>query len=177
MAIRLKTLFEKLKGLEKKYGRKPIPTTDYRALYDALVRDKDICRRTKRAFYEGDYADAVAKAFKCIEVYVRDKTGLQENPVPLMQKTFSEDAPYIKLNSLKSKSERNEQVGYMNIFAGCMMGIRAPSVHEHDYHDHPEIALELLVLASHLMKKVKGALFLTDTKKAIMGSLEEKKKK
>ena len=52
---------------------------------------------------------------------------------------------------------KDEQRGYMDIFAGSMTGIRNPRAHEHDLADEPEVALELLVLANHLMRKLDAA--------------------
>ena len=45
----------------------------------------------------------------------------------------------------------------MDIFAGSMTGIRNPRAHEHDLVDEPEVALELLALANHLMRKLDAA--------------------
>ena len=42
----------------------------------------------------------------------------------------------------------------MDIFAGVMAGIRNPRAHEHELEDEPEVALELIILANHLMRKL-----------------------
>ena len=74
-----------------------------------------------------------------------------------MRKAFSAQSPIIQLNKLKSESEKNEQRGYMDIYAGVMSGIRNPRAHEHKLQDKPEEALELLVLANHLMRRLEAA--------------------
>ena len=42
----------------------------------------------------------------------------------------------------------------MDIFAGVMGGIRNPRAHEHEIVDDPEAALEMLIIANHLMRKL-----------------------
>ncbi|PZN08175.1 MAG: hypothetical protein DIU69_10450 [Bacillota bacterium] len=59
--------------------------------------------------------------------------------------------------TVKLESERDEQLGYMEIFSGCMTGIRNPRAHEHDWEDSERRALELLTLANHLVERVLAA--------------------
>ena len=60
----------------------------------------------------------------------------------------------LRINDLGSSSKKDEQRGYMDIFAGVMAGIRNPRAHEHELEDEPEVALELIILANHLMRKL-----------------------
>ena len=45
----------------------------------------------------------------------------------------------------------------MDLFAGSMTGVRNPRAHEYKLTDEPEVALELLILANHLMRKLQAA--------------------
>lgn len=125
--------------------------------FDQLVTS-DLLRQSSRAlFVDGYYARAVEEAFKCLNNAVKDKSGDQRDGAPLMRAVFSPNAPILKLNPLQSPSERDEQQGYMDLFAGAMTGIRNPRAHEHSLVDAGEVALELLTLANHLMRKLDGA--------------------
>lgn len=74
-----------------------------------------------------------------------------------MQKVFSPNKPKLKLNSGVTSSEQNEQSGYMQIFAGCMTGIRNPRAHDSDWEDTEDRALQLLMLANHLIERAQMA--------------------
>ena len=74
-----------------------------------------------------------------------------------MRTAFSAKSPILLLNSFLSQSDRNEQLGYMDLYAGAMTGVRNPRAHEHDMEDDPQVALELLVIANHLMRKLNGS--------------------
>jgi len=115
----------------------------------------EIVRVSKRRFVFPQYADAVEAAFKEINDLVKKeflKLGNEElDGVKLMRTVFSPQNPKIKLTENISESEKNIQEGYMNIFAGAMMGIRNPKVHANVIINEKD-AWEKIVLASHLMK-------------------------
>ena len=126
--------------------------------FDELVTNELIRQASGALFRNGHYARAVEEAFKCLNNAVKDKSGRSSaNGAGLMKTVFSANSPVLKLNALQSQSERDEQLGYMEIYAGSMTGIRNPRAHEHKLVDSPDEALELLVLANHLMRKLDGS--------------------
>jgi uncharacterized protein Ymh len=56
---------------------------------------------------------------KCLDNEVKSRSGSDQDGAALMQHALSLAAPRIKLNSLETKSERDEQLGYMQTEAGC----------------------------------------------------------
>ena len=123
--------------------------------FDLLVTDAGLREASRDLFMHGYYAEAVRKAYLYIDNIVRDKSGqVEKYGADLMLTAFSVNNPLLKLNSLRTKSERNEQSGYMHILQGVMMGIRNPRSHEYDFEDTQDEALEMLVLANHLVRKV-----------------------
>jgi uncharacterized protein (TIGR02391 family) len=67
------------------------------------------------------------------------------------------ESPAVKLNALQTQSEKDEQEGYAQIFAGCMLGVRNPRAHDPDWPDEPVTALELIMLGQHLMRRLDAA--------------------
>lgn len=131
---------------------------DINSVFDFLIDDPDIRECSEDLFKSKKYKHAVTDTYVCLNNFIKSKSGLNHLDGPkLMRHAFSLSVPKLKLNDLRTMSQKDEQEGYMNIFAGCMIGIRNPRSHEHKLQDHPEIALEMLVFANHLMKKAKIA--------------------
>lgn len=138
--------------------RQPIkPEVDLLKMYFHAVRDQDLRDATQKLFADGHYARAVEEAYKCLNGLVKQRAGLSDDGSSLMKKAFSAGNPILKFNPLRTESHRNEQLGYMEIFAGCMTGIRNPRAHEHRLKDDPETAIELLTWANHLVVKARKA--------------------
>ncbi len=118
---------------------------------------EDIIRVAKNKFEDGYYADAVESAFKEINKRVKEiiknKTGEELDGASLMYKAFSEKTPVIVLDDLFSETGRNIQKGYMQIFAGAMIGIRNPKAHE-NITISKERAIHFIFLASLLIYKL-----------------------
>ena len=137
-----------------------IPTLkeyDAISLFDSLITDQNLRVTTRKLFIDGHYALAVEEGFKCVNNAVKSRSGLNADGAGLMRTVFSPNKPILKLNDLKTVSQRDQQQGYMDIFAGCMTGIRNPRAHEHRYWDEINVALELLALANHLLQMANKA--------------------
>ena len=122
-------------------------------LFDFVVQDDGLRRVCRKLFADGYYALAVLKAWIYIDNMVRQKSRIiGKDGADLMRAAFSPKNPVLRLNDMRSRSDENQQQGYMEIFAGSMIGIRNPRAHEHNLDDNPEEALEMLVMANHLMR-------------------------
>lgn len=141
--------------------RGPIPSDEgdeRTSTFDEVVDDDDLIDASRPLFLDGHYASAVLEAFKCLNDYVKETSGIvDKDGAKLMTHVFSASSPTLALNDLGSVSQRDEQTGYMQIFAGAMTGIRNPRAHEHAFDDDPTTALELLGLANHLMRVARRA--------------------
>ncbi len=164
-----------LQGAIDKLGMgRPSPKTvtpkpkDFVGLYDILVTSEALRDVTRKLFVDGYYARAVEEAYKCLVNVVKDKSDLSSDGKDLMDRAFSEKNPVLKLNALKTTSQKDEQIGYMLIFGGCVVGIRNPRAHDHPKIDSPEAALEMLVWANHLMRFVDEAKRVRKRKKALI---------
>lgn len=108
-------------------------------------------------FDGGFYGDAVESCFKAVNEAVKriyqDATGKEADGAGLMTSAFSVNGPAIKLTDLKTQSDRDEQQGYMSIYAGAMTGIRNPKAHG-NLNPDPRRTLHLISLASLLMLRI-----------------------
>jgi len=75
----------------------------------------------------------------------------------LMMQAFAGSPPPIKLNSLATTTENDEQKGVQFLFAGSMLAIRNPRGHEHSLRDDPDLCLDHLSLASMLLRRLEEA--------------------
>ena len=127
-------------------------------LYDQIITDEGLWRVSRKLFADGHYTRAVEESFKYLNNSVKSKSGLSnKDGADLMRAAFSTHNPALKINALQSRSDEDEQKGYMEIYVGVMIGIRNPRVHEHELVDEPQIALELLVCANHLMRMLNNS--------------------
>jgi len=143
----------------RKFARsRPEIETNLHFLYETLRLHPTIRRVSESLFKTGHYAQAIFEAFKCIEVMVREKSGITDKDgQTLMAHVFNESQPILRLNLLHTTSERDEQVGFKFIFMGCMTGVRNPKAHDIVRQRDPYRTLEYLSLASLLAKRVDEA--------------------
>ena len=126
--------------------------------YDLFVTDGGLNRACRSLFSSGHYAEAVQKAFTYLDNMVRRKSEKYEKSgADLMRAAFSANNPALRLNDLETVSDRNEQLGYMEMLAGAMRAIRNPRSHEYDLTDRPEVAIEMMVMANHFMRVLNKA--------------------
>jgi uncharacterized protein (TIGR02391 family) len=112
---------------------------------------------SKKLFDDGHYAAATFEAYKLVDKEVAGMAKIRESGVKLMMRAFSEQSPLIKLTSLSSTSEKDEQEGYKFIFSGSVMAIRNPRGHEFGVQDSPTECLDHLSLASMLLRRLESA--------------------
>lgn len=107
-----------------------------------------IAQKVWASFLRGDYDTAVFQAFKEVEVRVREGGRFSETDigVPLMRKAFEP-----KLGPLSDKNTPlPEQESLAHLFAGAIGSYKNPHSHR-NVAISPEEAVEMIVLASHLL--------------------------
>jgi uncharacterized protein (TIGR02391 family) len=135
----------------------PADVPDPLALFDAIVTEPELRDETRQLFADGHYPQAVEEGFKYLNNLVKRRTNLNADGSGLMTNAFSLNDPLLRLSKLTTQSQKDQQLGYMQILAGSMTGIRNPRAHEHKYLDEPRNAIELLGLCNHLVRIVTGA--------------------
>lgn len=109
---------------------------------------------SKQLFIDGHYSQAIFESCKLLNRKVQEISGLTIDGKALMQQAFSPNNPLIKLNDLASQSDKDEQEGFMHLFAGTMHGIRNPKGHEVINLKDPYKALDYLSFISLLFKRL-----------------------
>ena len=131
------------------------------SLYDHLIVNESLREKTRELYFDGHYTRVIEEAFKLIDNLVKEKASIAPSSSltgsKLMQMAFSRERPLLRLNQGSSASEADEQLGYMQLFAGCMTGVRNPIAHDANWKDSKMQALQLLVFAEHLIEKVEMA--------------------
>jgi len=112
---------------------------------------------SKRKFDNEFYADSVETALKEVNCIIKNEfkkiSGEELDGAKLIQKVFSVNNPVFQFADITTETGRNIQQGYMNIFAGAMIGIRNPKAHNNLNPDKIK-AIHLLQIASFMMIKL-----------------------
>ena len=74
-----------------------------------------------------------------------------------MNHVFSPNNPLLTFENIETQTGKDVQIGYMNIFAGAMTGIRNPKAHENQIISK-DMAIKRLIFASLLMDKIDEAI-------------------
>jgi uncharacterized protein (TIGR02391 family) len=117
----------------------------------------EIQKVSKRLFIDGHYAQAIFEAFKRVNNLVKEKSERKDlDGKSLMLHVFSPNNPVLRFNDLQSQTDKDEQEGFMHLFAGAMSGIRNPKGHENIVQTDKFITLEYLMFASLLCKRLEN---------------------
>jgi uncharacterized protein (TIGR02391 family) len=141
---------------------------DPNTIFDHLQLHPVIKNASEKLFKDKHYAQAIFEAYKALINYVKEKSGEKTlDGQELMEEVFSvnydrrtleiKKKPILQLNELSTREDIDEQMGFMHLFRGSVMGIRNPKAHGLIKQEDPFKALEYLSLASLLAKRVDEA--------------------
>jgi len=122
-------------------------------LFDKMRFHPKIVNASRALFEDEHYAQAIFEAFKAVENFVREKSGLSSYGKNLMATAFNEEDPIIKVPEA-GYFDKDVQEGFKFLFMGATQGIRNPKAHKEIVQNDPFITLEYLGLASFLLKRI-----------------------
>lgn len=91
-------------------------------LYDRMIHHPEVRAVTRDLYRDGYYSMSVEQCFKFINKSVKDRSRSDKDGKGLMFAALASDSPLLRLNAMQTQSEKDEQEGYAQIFAGCMLG-------------------------------------------------------
>jgi len=116
-----------------------------------------IIRSSYHHYRTGHYRDAVFNAIVAVFDLIRDRTDLDDDGASLVGKVFSLEDPFLVLDSLENDSGKNQQKGFIQMLQGAYLGIRNPKAHLLNADLTETSAVQYLVFASLLARRVEEA--------------------
>lgn len=114
-------------------------------------------KNCKKLFDDGHCSQATFEACKYVDNEIQRLSSDSKTGTGLMMSVFGGSPPKLKLNSLATQTDIDEQEGFKFLFAGTSMAIRNPRGHKHSLNDDPDTCLDHLTLISTLLRKLEAA--------------------
>lgn len=114
-----------------------------------------IIQASSQHFANGNFREAIFNAYVSVFDFIRERTGVDADGLPLAESVFSVSNPTLALNKLISETDKNEQIGFILLLQGAFKGIRNPKAHTLNHQAiSDQKAFEYLAFASLLTRRI-----------------------
>ena len=122
----------------------------------------DVLKFCRAELLQDNYFHAVLQATKSVAEKIRERSGVQGDGGQLAQEALGlgkVGMPYLAFNTLRSKTEQDEQAGLMNLMVGMFGAFRNTTGHapKISWLMNEQDAIDLLTLASFLHRRLDSA--------------------
>jgi uncharacterized protein (TIGR02391 family) len=120
---------------------------------------KDILKDAIKSHYENkDYTEVVRDALLCLTTEIRKKSDLVDSDgVELINKAFSEKNPLIKINKLETRTDKNKNMGIMDLSKGLIEYFRNPMSHSKQEYSKDVTDAILVLLDKVILEEIIGS--------------------
>ena len=95
----------------------------------AINFNNELYEKIENEYESGNYSSAIKTAILYISEEIKERTELDLDGDKLVSKAFSLENPLIKINTLETQTDKDEQLGFMLMFQGMYKAIRNPRNH------------------------------------------------
>ncbi len=119
----------------------------------------EVLRFCSAEWLADDYFHAVQEAVKSVMDRLRKSTGMTTDGGELVSSALGGDTPMLAINPRRTKSEKDEQKGFVNLLTGLCGMFRNPTAHEARIHwpMTQQDAEDLMSMVSLLHRRLDGA--------------------
>lgn len=133
----------------------------YRTLLERGIH-AEVLKYCKPEALQDNHFHAVFEAIKGLNSRIKEMSGLDIDGVNLINTVFSEKAPYLAINSLRSQSEKDEHNGFRYLILGVQTMFRNPISHEAkiNWEISGQDGLDILTTVSLIHRKLDQAVLI-----------------
>jgi uncharacterized protein (TIGR02391 family) len=111
----------------------------------------ELWEAVSNVYEHGNYSHAILEAIHFLSASLRDKAGVDGDGSSLIGQALGGDNPKLRINGLKTDTERNVQKGVEQILRGVYLGIRNPRSHEQTT-DKKATADAIIVFVNYILQ-------------------------
>ena len=120
---------------------------------------EEVLKHCRPELLKEDYYEAAFESIKGLAERLRLITRTDLDARKLAQAVFGGDSPRLKINQLRTSTDRNEQTGTQLLAEGVFSAFRNPAAHETrlKWHISEQDALDIMGLVSLIHRRVDNA--------------------